>query len=195
MKIDVAQITEGMTDFLRKKKVAALENFEYDDHSDAVAELEKHKDATNKATKEAAEYKKQLKALQDQQKTGNSKADDTIAKLQEQVAELTRQNTIASYTAQFTALGYDAELAQATAIATADGDVATVFENQRKFLEQHDKDTKANILKQTPKPGQGGVGKTAPAMTLEKFRKLSDRDQLKYAAEFPEEYAKLYGGS
>ena len=112
--------------------------------------------------------------------------------MQEQVAELTRQNTIASYTAQFTALGYDAELAQATAIATADGDVATVFENQRKFLEQHDKDTKAAILKQTPKPGQGGTGKQAPAMTLEKFRKLSMAERMKFANDFPEEYQKLY---
>ena len=194
MKIDVTGI-EGYADMSAEEKLAALESYEYDDHSAELADLEKYKDAVTKANHDAAEYKKQLKALQDQQKTGNSKADDTIAKLQEQVAELTRQNTIASYTAQFTALGYDAELAQATAIATADGDVATVFENQRKFLEQHDKDTKANILKQTPKPGQGGTGKTAPTMTIEKFRKLSDRDQLKFAAEFPEEYAKMYGGS
>ena len=191
MKIDVAQITDYDSLSL-EEKVAALENFEYDDHSAELADLEKYKDAVTKANHDAAEYKKQLKALQDQQKTGNSKADDTIAKLQEQVAELTRQNTIASYTAQFTALGYDAELAQATAIATADGDVATVFENQRKFLEQHDKDTKANILKQTPKPGQGGTGKQAPAMTLEKFRKLSMQERMAFANEFPDEYQKLY---
>ena len=192
-RIDVASI-EGYADMSAEEKLAALEAYEYDDHSAEIADLGKYKDATDKATKEAAEYKKQLKALQEQQKTGNSKADDTIAQLQAQVAELTRQNTIASYAAQFTALGYDAELAQATAIATADGDVATVFENQRKFLEQHDKDTKANILKQTPKPGQGGTGKQAPAMTLEKFRKLSQAERMRFAAEYPEEYSKLYGG-
>lgn len=191
MKIDVTGI-EGYADMSAEEKLAALESYEYDDHSAELADLEKYKDAVTKANHDAAEYKKQLKALQDQQKTGNSKADDTIAKLQEQVAELTRQNTIASYTAQFTALGYDAELAQATAIATADGDVATVFENQRKFLEQHDKDTKANILKQTPKPGQGGTGKQAPAMTLEKFRKLSMQERMAFANEFPDEYQKLY---
>lgn len=193
MKIDVAQITDYDSLSL-EEKVAALENFEYDDHSEAVESLGKYKDATDKATKEAAEYKKQLKALQDQQKTGNSKADETIAMLKKQVDELTRQNTISSYTAQFVALGYEAELAQATAIATADGDVATVFENQRKFLEAHDKQTKADILKQTPGPGKGGTGKQAPAMTLEKFRKLSQAERMKFAAEFPEEYAKLYGG-
>ena len=194
MKIDVTNI-EGYADMSAEEKLAALESYEYDDHSAELADLGKYKDATDKATKEAAEYKKQLKTLQEQTKTGNTKADDTIAQLQAKVEELTRQNTIANYAAQFTALGYDSELAQATAIATADGDVSAVFENQRKFLEQHDKDLKADIFKQTPKPGQGGTGKTAPAMTLEKFRKLSDRDQLKYAAEFPEEYAKLYGGS
>lgn len=191
MKIDVGKI-DGYETMTAEEKIAALEAFEYDDHSEALSELEKHKDATNKATREAAEYKKQLKALQDQTKTGSSKADETIAKLQEQVAELTRQNTIASYTAQFTALGYDAELASATAIATADGDVATVFENQRKFLETHDKAIKADILKQTPKPGQGGTGKQAPAMTLEKYRKLPEVEKMKFASDFPEEYAKLY---
>ena len=192
-KIDVSTI-DGYADMTAEEKLAALENYEYNDHSAELADLDKYKDATNKATSEAAEYKKQLKALQDQQKTGNTKADATIAQLQEQVAELTRQNTISSYTAQFVALGYDAELAKATAIATADGDVATVFENQQKFLEQHDKDVKANILKQTPKPGQGGTGKQAPAMTLEKFRKLSQAERMRFAAEFPDEYAKLYGG-
>ena len=191
MKIDVTGI-EGYADMSAEEKLAALESFEYDDHSAEIADLGKWKDAVTKANSEAAEYKKQLKTLQDQQKTGNTKADDTIAQLQAQVAELTRQNTIASYAAQFIALGYDSELAQATAIATADGDVAAVFENQRKFLAQHDKDLKADIFKQTPKPGQGGTGKQAPAMTLEKYRKLSEVDKMKFASEFPEEYARLY---
>ena len=190
-KIDVGSI-EGYETLSVEEKLAALEAYEYDDHSTEIADLDKYKDAVTKANHEAAELKKQVKALQDQQKTGNSKADDTIAKLQQQVAELTRQNTIASYTAQFTALGYDAELAQATAVATADGDVATVFENQRKFLEAHDKSIKADIFKQTPKPGQGGTGKQAPAMTLDKFRKLPMAERMAYANEFPEEYQKLY---
>lgn len=192
-KIDVGSI-DGYADMTAEEKLAALESYEYDDHSEDAADLEKYKDAVTKANHEVAEYKKQLKALQDQQKAGSGKDADTIKQLQEQVAELTRQNTIASYTAQFAALGYDAELAEDTAIATADGDVAKVFENQRKFLENHDKDVKADILKQTPKPGQGGTGKPAPAMTLEKFRKLSQVEKMKFAAEYPEEYQKLYNG-
>lgn len=193
MKIDVTGI-EGYADMSAEEKLAALESYEYDDHSAELADLGKYKEATDKATKEAAEYKKQLKTLQEQTKTGNTKADDTIAQLQAKVEELTRQNTIANYAAQFTALGYDSELAQATAIATADGDVSAVFENQRKFLEQHDKDLKADIFKQTPKPGQGGTGKPAPTMTLEKFRKLTQAERMKFAIDYPEEYQKLYNG-
>ena len=190
-RIDVGSIS-GYETMTAEEKLSALENFEYEDNSAALADLEKYKEATNQATKEAAEYKRQLKALQDQQKTGNSKADDTIAQLQEQVSQLTRQNTIANYKAQFIALGYDTELAESTANATADGDVAAVFENQRKFLEQHDKDLKADIFKQTPKPGQGGTGKPAPTMTLDKFRKLPPAERAAFAAQYPEEYAKLY---
>jgi hypothetical protein len=192
-KIDVSKI-DGYETMTAEEKLAALEAFEYDDNSDAAAENEKLKKAKDDANKEAAEYKRQLKALQDQQKTGKNESDNTIAELTKKVEELTRQNTISTYTAQYTALGYDTELAADTAIATVDGDVQKVFANQQKFLEQHDKDIKADILKQTPKPGQGGTGKQPPAMTLEKYRKLSDREQLIYAAQYPEEFSKLNGG-
>ena len=64
-KIDVSTI-DGYADMTAEEKLAALEAFEFDDHSSELADLEKYKDATTKATKEASEYKKQLKALQDQ---------------------------------------------------------------------------------------------------------------------------------
>jgi hypothetical protein len=31
-------------------------------------------------------------------------------------------------------------------------------------------------------------------MTLEKFRRLSQAERMKFAAEYPDEYSKLYGG-
>ena len=59
MKIDVAQITD-YDSLSMEEKVAALENFEYDDHSEAVENLGKYKEATDKATHEAADGKYQL---------------------------------------------------------------------------------------------------------------------------------------
>ena len=190
-KIKVSDI-EGYAEMTAEEKVAALENFEYEDNAQAVSDLEKYKDAVTKANHEAADFKKQLKALQEQTKTGNTKADETIQSLQQQVAELTRQNTVSSYTAQLTALGYSPELAKETAEAQADGDVAKVMENQRKFLEEHEKNLKAELLKQTPRPGQGGTGTPSSGMTKEKFKKLSFADRAKFAAEHPDEYAQFY---
>ena len=188
-KIDVSGI-EGYADMTLEEKIAALEGYEYDDHAEAVEAIAKYKDATDKATHEAAEYKKQLKAAQDAQKTGNSKADETIANLTAKVEELTRINTIATYTAQFTSMGYDAELAKATAEAQADGDTATVMANHQKFLEGFAKSIKAELLKNTPVPKQGNNAPTG--MTKEKFHKLSFVERQKFASEHPEEYQKFY---
>ena len=168
-RLDTATIN-GYESMSAEEKVAALESFEFDDHAEAATESQKYKEALDKATHDASEYKKQLKALQEQTKNGNAKADDTIAALQKQVEALTRQNTVASYTAQYTSMGYSPELAAETAEAQTDGDIAKVMENHRKFLEEHDKQIKADILK------------------------LSSIERLRFANEFPEEYAKLYNG-
>lgn len=188
MKIDVTGI-EGYADMTPEQKVAALEGYEIEDHSDAVAEAAKWKDASDKATHEAAEFKKQLKALQDQQAKGSTKADETITALQKQVEELTRVNTVATYTAEYIAMGYSAELAKATAEAQADNDKATVMANQRQFLEEYTKNIKAELLKGTPAP-KGGNQPTG--MTKEKFKKLSFVERANFANEHPEEYQKFY---
>lgn len=188
MKIDVSGI-EGYSEMTPEQKVAALEGLEIEDHADAVAEAAKWKEASDKASHEAAEFKKQLKTLQDQQTKGSSKADETIANLQAKVEELTKVNTIATYTAQYAALGYSAELAKATAEAQADGDLATVMANQQKFLEEYTKNIKAELLKGTPAPKQGNQ---PTGMTKEKFKKLSFPERQKFANEHPEEYAKFY---
>ena len=80
-KINVSDI-EGYAEMTAEEKVAALENYEYEDNAQAVSDLEKYKDAVTKANHEAADFKKQLKALQEQTKTGNTKADETIQSLQ-----------------------------------------------------------------------------------------------------------------
>lgn len=188
MKIDVSGI-EGYAEMTPEQKVAALEGLEIDDHAEAVEALTKYKDAMDKANHDAAESKRQLKAMQDAQAKGATKADQTIADLQKQVAELTRANTISAYVAQYSALGYSAELAKATAEAQADGDVATVMANQQKFLEDYTKNIKAELLKGTPAPKTG----TQPTgMTKEKFKKLSFAERMSFASEHPEEYKKFY---
>ena len=182
--IDVTKI-EGYAEMSPEDKVAALEAYEYDDGSNL-------KSAVDKATHEAAEYKKQLKALQDKISSEDGQANQTIQSLKEQVEQLTRTNTLAEYTAQYLALGYTAEMAKSSAEAQFDGDIATVISNQKTFLEEKEKSIKAELLKQTPRPGQGGTGVPSSGMTKEKFRKLSFAERAKFAAEHPEEYEQFY---
>jgi len=182
--IDVTKI-EGYAEMSPEDKVAALEAYEYDDGSNL-------KSAVDKATHEAAEYKKQLKALQEKLNSEGGEASQTIQSLKEQVEQLTRTNTLAEYTAQYLALGYTAEMAKSSAEAQFDGDIATVISNQKTFLEEKEKSIKAELLKQTPRPGQGGTGVPSSGMTKEKFKKLSFAERAKFAAEHPEEYEQFY---
>lgn len=162
MKIDVSGI-ENYDSMSAEEKVAALEAFEYDDASS-------YKAAVDRATHEAAEYKKQLKAFQDQQKSGS----DELKTLQDQIAELKREKLISDLTAQYSAMGYEAELAKATAAAYADGDTATVFANQKAFNDAREKALKAEILKQTPRPGRGGTGEPGSGMTKATIMAIKD---------------------
>ena len=189
-KIAVTAI-EGYEEMSAEEKLAALEAFEYDDGS---AEIKKYKDAVSKANSEAADFKKQLRQVQEKAKEGTNESEQQLKELQAQIENLTRSKTISEYTAQFTALGYSAELSADTAKAIVDGDMDTVFANQKSFLDDHDKALKAQILASTPKPDKGGTGNGAPAMTKEKFKNMNLAERSKYAAEHPEEYQKLYGG-
>ena len=64
--IDTSTI-ENYENMTAEEKVAALESFKYNDVSDdlstAQEQMKKFKDATDKATHSAADYKKQLEAL------------------------------------------------------------------------------------------------------------------------------------
>lgn len=184
MRIDVSGIEnyEAMT---AEEKVAALESFEFEQE-----DVSRLKTAVDRATHEAADYKKQLKAFQDQQKNGS----DELKNLQDQIAELKREKMLSDLTAQYTALGYDADLAKATATAYADGDTETVFANQKAFNESREKALKAEILKQTPRPGKGGTGEPGTGMTLKKLREMDPLERKEWAASHQDEYRRLYGG-
>ena len=188
-KINVSSI-EGYEEMTSEEKLAALEAFEYDD---GAAEIAKLKSSVDKVSSENADYKKQLRDAEKKAKEGTTESEQQLKELQEQIENLTRSKTISEYTAQYTALGYSAELSAETAKAIVDGDMDTVFANHKSFLDEHDKALKAQILASTPKPDKGGTPGGA-AVTKDKLKKMSFTERAKYAAEHPEDYQKLYGG-
>ena len=184
-KIDVTKI-EGYDTMTPEEKLAALEGFEYDDN---LSELERYKNAVSKANSEASEWKKKHNALLTADDKEKQERDEELTSLRNELEELKKEKSISSYKAKFLGLGYDESLAESTARALAEGDMETVFANQKKNNETREKTIKADLLKKTPTPP---AGEGADTMTLDKLKKMSSQERYEYSVEHPEEYKKLY---
>ena len=168
----------------------ALESIELP--NDGSAEIERLTTALSKSNSEAASYKKQLREKMSADEIKAKEEADKMEELQSKYDALLKESTISKYKARFLALGYDDALATETAEAMANGDTDKVFAAQQKHLDGVDKKIREEVLKSTPRP-TGGNGSTA--ITKEQFLKMSVQEQVKFHAEHPEEYKKLYGGN
>lgn len=150
---------------------------------------QKFKEAFNKASAEAAKYKKELEAhLTDEQKKEVERQAE-FEKLENENKQLKRDASVSSFKSKYVAMGYDEKLAQSTAEAMADGDTDTVFANQAKFNKTQAETIKADLIRKTPEPAKDGKPEV---MTLDTLRKMSTKDRIAYANEHPEEYKQLY---
>lgn len=177
---------EGYEAMTPEEKVAALEAYE-PDMSGFVS-----KAALDKATSEAASYKKQLREKQTDEEAKAAKAAEEHAALLERVEKAESALAVSNYTAAYVAMGYEEKLAKATAEAMAKGDTETVFKNQKLHQEARDKALKAELLKQTPSPA---AGNSDTGMKKDEFAKLSLQDKQKFAQDNPEKYKEFYGGN
>ena len=186
-KIDVTKI-EGYDTMTPEEKLSALESFEYEDN---LSELERYKSAVSKANSEASDWKKKHNALLTAEDKEKQERDEELTKLRTEVEELKKEKAVSAYTAKFLGLGYEKSLAEATAKAMSEGDMETVFANQKKHNDTREKEIKAELLKGTPAPQSGEGGDT---MSLDKLKKMSASERYEYSVKNPEEYKKLYNG-
>ena len=156
-KIDFSKI-EGYEEMTAEEKLAALEGFEIPDpdYSGYVK-----KDLLDKASSEAANFKKQLWEKMTEEEAARAKADEAMAAMQAELEQLRQDKIVQEYTAQFLGIGYDKDLAKETAEALQKGDMHTVFLNQTKFATAREKALKAELLKDTPKPPAGSGASVA----------------------------------
>lgn len=193
MKIDTSKI-EGYNAMSAEEKLAALEAFEYEDGTkdleESNAKLQKYKDALSKANSEAAENKKKYKALLSEDERKSQEREEQYATLEKELAELKAEKQVAEFKSQYLGLGYDEELASATAKAMAEGDMETVFANSKTFLESHDKVVEANLLKGTPRPHSGTVDNPKP-ITKEEFENMSYEEVANLKETSPEQFEAL----
>lgn len=155
-------------------------------------EVKRLKDLLSKANSEAADYKKQLRNKQTEAEIKAAEEEENRQKLIDENKELSKRIAITENSAELLKMGYDGEMALRTAEALYDGDLKTVFANQKIFMEKREQELKAQLLRGTPTPP---AGKSSEGMTLDKLRGLSLADRMKFAQENPEEYKELYEGA
>ena len=148
-KIDVSKI-DGFDAMTAEDKVNALLSYEIEDKEPDNSELTKLKTALSKSNSEAAEWKKKLREKQTEQERIEAERAEENKRRDEELQELRREREISKLTAQYLAVGYSAELANETAIASADGDTTKVLQNQMAFLEQKKKDLEVAALGKQP---------------------------------------------
>lgn len=181
MKINI----ENYDSMSPEEKLAALEA--YDPEKDGFVS----KANFDKASSEAANYKKQLREKLSEEEAKAAKDKEEHEALLARLEELEKEKAVNSYQTSYLAMGYDEKLAKSSAEAIVKGDMATVFANEKSHIESMKKDFEAEKVKGTPTP-EGG---NPPAMTLDEFKKMSQQERYDYSVANPEEYKKLYGGN
>lgn len=153
MKIDTTSI-EGFEGMTAEQKVTALLGLDVPDPVDLSGYVKK--DVFDAKATEAANLSKQLRGRMSEDEAAKAQEAADRKEMEEKYNALLKKSTIADHTANFLALGYDKELAKATAEALFDGDMEKVFENQKKFNEDREKKLRAELVKQDPRPDGGG---------------------------------------
>lgn len=185
-KIDVTTI-EGYDTMSLEQKIAALEAFEYEDHS---ADVERYKNAASKANSEAAEWKKKHHTLLSEEEQKKAEAEEQNKALLAELETLRKTQAISNYRSKLLALGYDEAAAEEVATAMQAGDTDKVFAGQKKFLEKHEAKLRAELLAKTPTPATGGKDE----LTKDDFKKMSLTEKQQLFTEHPEIYKKLQEG-
>ena len=119
-------------------------------------EIDRLKNAVNKATSEAANFRREKEELEKKLNAGDATHSTQVAELQKTIETMQRKSDIADYKATLISQGYEAALAEETAVAMVDKDFAKILENQQKFLQAHDQAMTAKRMKDNPRPGASG---------------------------------------
>jgi len=192
-KIDISKI-KGFNEMSADDKLKALLGYEFDDNSEELSAakdaLDKQKRATDKASSEAADFKRQLR---DKMSADEQAEADRNAKFEEMKAELEtykKQSRIAEYKTSALALGYSEELATKRATAMFDNDFNALADIDKQFLVAHDKEMTAKAIENTSQPPASGNG-TKAEVTAEQFKNMTYREMEALQESNPQLYAEL----
>lgn len=160
-KIDTKSI-ENFESMSAEEKLNALLAYEFEaPKADESAELKNVRNALNKASSEAAEYKRALREKQSEAERAEADRMENERKLQEELASYRNKERISTYQAKLMAAGYDADTASVMAKALPDGVSDDYFAVNKTFLDNQKQVLLSEALDRQPKPSVG----TPPTMS------------------------------
>jgi hypothetical protein len=148
-KIDTTKI-EGYESMSAEQKLAVLEGYEFDT-SGMVS-----KATLDKATGEAAEWKRKYNSTLSEAEQARIAAEDANKATLARLAELERKDKISTTKDKYLSSGFKPELAQATAEAFVDGKMDVVLANITKHATDVANAAKDEALHGTPTPPASG---------------------------------------
>ena len=155
------------------------------------AELARQKAATDKATKEAGDYKKQLRAKQSAEEVAAEESKAQQEALMQELETLRKEKAVAATTAKVLPLIGDGEVAgQVAEYLYGAEDVDAALTALQKAWTAKEKALRLEYGK-IPAPGAGGSD--GPVITPEQFNAMKYMERVKFKNENPEAYEKLMG--
>ena len=155
------------------------------------SDLAKQKAALDKATKEAGDYKKQLRAKQSAEEVAAEEAKALQQSMQEELEQLRKEKAVAATTAKLMPVVGDNEVATKVAeyLYGAEDVDAALIEISKAWTAKE----KALRLEYGKLPAPGVGSSDGVTITKAQLDAMGYRERLKFANEHPEEYNKLMG--
>lgn len=155
-----------------------------------MVELARMKRAVDKASSEAAEYKKKYNSTLSEKEIADQAKAEAEAKREDEFKELQRKVKVNDLTNSFLKLGYG-DAAEKAAIAQADNDTDALFKIQAEVDAAKKKAWEAEFYKNRPQP-QAGVSGEKPTMTKEDFQNLMKSGKYMEIIDFKNKYPATY---
>lgn len=157
--------------------------------AELLAENKRLKRASDKASSEAADYKKQLMASKsDSERAAMEKAERDAA-LQEELQALRKESAVNRFAKSFMGLGYSEKNAMAAAEAQYNGDYDELNRLQADHQSNMEKKIRAELMKSMPAPSIGNDDSIT--VTQAQFDNMGYMERLSLFREHPDVYAKL----
>ena len=157
--------------------------------SELMAENAKLKREKDKASSDAAKYKKEAMANKSESEQKAIEKAEADAKIQEELAELRKESAINKFEKNFVALGYSEDMAKQAAEAQYEGNNDILFQLQKKFLTEKEKSIKAQLMKQMPSPSIGNDDSIS--VTKEQFDAMGYKERVELLNNHPKVYEQL----